>query len=110
MERKSRKEEYITVLKKFDDSNIHKYTDLNSLGKKLLNPYKYGIIISLLTCFGLMGSGLVMIKSPVSAAFVIIGLVLAIISVVLKIKKKKIEERIYMWGVEETWLYYKGKK
>lgn len=110
MERKSRKEDYITVLKKFDDSNIHKFTDLNSLGKRLINPYKLGIKFCLLGCFGLMATGVIMIKSYISAIFVILGLVLAIISVILKNKKKKIERNIYMWGVEETWIYYKNKK
>lgn len=110
MERKSRKEEYITVLKKYDDSNIHRFTDLNSLAKDLLNPYKYGIIFCLLSCFCLMVAGIIMIKSAISAGFVILSLVLAIISVILKNKKKRIQEKIYMWGVEETWLYYKGKK
>jgi len=83
--------------------------DLNYLVKRLKSPYKLGISLSLFLILCSMVLLVIFHRSGFSFMLIPIQLILLVIVYFLKKRLKEVEDKIYLWGVEDTWKYYKGK-
>lgn len=82
--------------------------DLNYLVKRLKGPYKLGINLSL---FFILCSMVIMVifhRSGYSFFLIPIQFILLILVYWLRKRLKEVEDRIYLWGVEDTWKHYRG--
>jgi hypothetical protein len=84
--------------------------DLNDLAKRLKKPYKIGINLCLFFILGSLGMSLFYIKGGESFIFLAIAFLALFLSLWFRKRLKYIEDKIYLWGTEDAWNYFRGKK
>ena len=84
--------------------------DLNDLAKRLKKPYKIGINLCLFFILGSLGMSLFYIKGGGSFIFLAIAFLALFLSLWFRKRLKYIEDKIYLWGTEDAWNYFRGKK
>lgn len=84
--------------------------DLNDLAKRLKRPYKIGINLCLFFILGSLEMSVFYIRGGESFIFLIIAFSALFLSLWFRKRLKDIEGKIYLWGVEDTWNYFKGEK
>jgi len=110
LEENNKRDKLLFVSKGYELHNIKKPQDLNDLSDRLLNPYRNWMIV----CFlGVIISYVLLIltikKGGASIFFSVLAIFLGSLIFWLKSKRNEIKKKIYMWGVEETWNFYKNK-